>query len=157
MLEHCASGNIWAAKRLHILRILCRCRLPPDDLFSIYIALVLPILEYNCTAWHTSIFHSSCGESQKDPEKGNQNGSSISFWFFNLKHLMWKHGDIAKITKQYHQSKSRMYCISLHKCTINWMLRHSLVRNTHTFVVEMLIYISTGKYTVWLYGQSIEL
>ena len=44
-----------ASKRLHILRILKRASVPPQDLLVIYASLVRSVLEYCCPVWHNNL------------------------------------------------------------------------------------------------------
>ena len=44
-----------ASKRLHIIRVLQRTDVPPQELVRIYISLIRSILEYCCPVWHTSL------------------------------------------------------------------------------------------------------
>ena len=43
------------AKRLHIIRASKKSGMPPDDLLTIYVALIGSVLEYCCAVWHTSL------------------------------------------------------------------------------------------------------
>ena len=63
--EHTRSIIAKASKRLHILRILRWCGIPPVDLIKIYIALIRSIVEYSCEVWGNTIiqYHSV------DPER----------------------------------------------------------------------------------------
>ena len=44
-----------ASKRLHIIRVLRRGGVPPQDLLHIYYSLVRSVLEYCCVIWHNSL------------------------------------------------------------------------------------------------------
>lgn len=44
-----------ASKRLHILRILKRASVPPQDVLVIYASLVRSVLEYCCPVWHNNL------------------------------------------------------------------------------------------------------
>ena len=43
------------AKPLHIIRTLKKSGMPPDDLLTIYVALIRSVLEYCRAIWHTSL------------------------------------------------------------------------------------------------------
>ena len=44
-----------ASKRLHILRVLKRGRVPPADLLKVYFVLIRSVLEYCCPVWHNAL------------------------------------------------------------------------------------------------------
>ena len=44
-----------AAKRLYILRVFNRIKVPSADLLTIYFSLVRSMLEYACPVWHTTL------------------------------------------------------------------------------------------------------
>ena len=53
--EHVREIVSKASKRLYILTVLKRSRIPPEDLFNIFYALVRSVLEYACVTWSTSL------------------------------------------------------------------------------------------------------
>ena len=53
--KHIETSTSKASKRLHIIRILRRGGVPPQDLPQVYYALVRSVLEYCCVIWHYSL------------------------------------------------------------------------------------------------------
>ena len=53
--KHIEMSTSKASKRLHIIRVLRRRGVPPQDLLHICYALVRSVLEYCCGIWHNSL------------------------------------------------------------------------------------------------------
>ena len=53
--KHIEKSTSKASKRLHIIRVLQRGGVPPQDLLHIYYAPVRSVLEYCCVIWHNSL------------------------------------------------------------------------------------------------------
>ena len=53
--KHIEMSISKASKRLHIIRVLQRGGVPPQDLLHVYYALVRSVLEYCCVIWHNSL------------------------------------------------------------------------------------------------------
>ncbi len=64
-----------ANRRLHMLTQCKRAAMPSDDIRTMYVAKIRPVLEYACPAWHAGL----CGYLEKDIERVQKRAMKIMY------------------------------------------------------------------------------